>query len=114
MKTYTTKGIYGEGVVYVMEKVEDFNEYEKILGKEHIETYNSNFYSFRDEFKKRIGTIWEDPKQLRYMYNGKPVYVKYKVIGLEDNNPWADWYWIVQNEDDPRDIRYINCNDPDF
>lgn len=114
MKTYDAKGIYGEGTVYVMEKPEDFDEYEKILGKECIKTYNSNFYSFRDEFKEKIGTWWEDPKQFKYMYNGEPVYVRYKIIGLEDNKPWADWFWIVQNEDDPRDIRYINCNDPDF
>lgn len=104
MKTYTTKGIYCEGTIYVMERPEDFDEYEKILGKERIETYNPNFYSFRDEFREKIGTYWEDPKQ----------HVRYKIIALEDNNPWADWYWIVQNEDDPRDVRFINCNDPDF
>lgn len=114
MRTYTQKGICGYGTVYVMERMEDFDEYEKILGREYIERFNPNFYEFKKEFKERIGTWWEDRKQLRYMYNGKPVYVRYKIIGLEDNNPFMDWYWIVQNEDDSRDVRYINCNDPDF
>jgi len=114
MRTYTEKGIYCEGTVYVMETPEDFDEYEKRLGKNYIDTYNPNFYSFREEFKEKLGMSWKDKKSLRYIYNGEPVYVKYRVIAVEDNVPMADWYWVVQNEEHPADVRRINCNDPDF
>ena len=44
------------------------------------------------------------------MYNGEPVYVEYKVIALEDDYANMDWYWVVQNVDDDRDIKYVNVN----
>ena len=46
-------------------------------------------------------------------YKGVPVYAEYKVISIEYNNPMMDWYWVVQNVDDERDIKYLltNCWD---
>ena len=117
MKTYETKGIIGEDTVYVLETLEDWDEYEKILkdiDKDFISKYNPNFYSFKEDFKKYIGKIWRDKNQLRYRINGKPVYVEYKVIAIEDDYANMDWYWVVQNVDDDRDIKYINGNSWDM
>lgn len=116
MKIYETEGVYGQGNAYVMETLEDFDEYEKYMKQRDPEfpKWNPNFYSFRDDFKKYIGKTWQDKRQLRYKYNGAPVYVEYKVIAIEDNDPMADWYWIVRNEDDHRDIKYILANSYDL
>ena len=117
MKTYETKGIIGEDTVYVLETLEDWDEYEKILkdiDKDFITKYNPNFYSFKEDFKQYIGKIWRDKNQLRYRINGKPVYVEYKVIAIEDDYANMDWYWVVQNVDDDRDIKYINGNSWDM
>lgn len=115
MKIYKQKsGIYPnwEDDVYVLETLEDWDEYEKILKDKDQDflKWNPNFYSFKEDFKKYIGKIWQNKEQLRYMFNGEPVYVEYKVIALEDDNPNMDWYWVVQNVDDDRDIKYILAN----
>lgn len=110
METYIQNGIYGEGIVYVLKTIEDWDIYEKLSRDKDPDflKYNPNFFSFKEEFKKYIGKIWQDKKQLRYKYNGIPVYVEYKIIAIEDNKPWMDWYWVAQNVDDERDIQYIN------
>ncbi len=115
MKIYKQKsGIYPnwEDDVYVLETLEDWDEYEKILKDKDQDflKWNPNFYSFKEDFKKYIGKIWQNKEQLRYMFNGEPVYVEYKVIALEDDNPNMDWYWVVQNVDDDRDIKHILAN----
>ena len=112
METYRMKGIYGEGDVYALKTIEDWDEYEKLC-RERIK-YNPNFFSFKEDFEKYIGKIWKDKDQLRYTYNSVPVYVEYKVIAIEDNNPMMDWYWIVQNVDDDRDIKTILVNSYDL
>lgn len=112
MITYTDKGTAGEGPVYVLETLADFDTYEKILGgKDMIMKYNPVFYKIKDEFRKRIGSIWEDTSKARYEYEGRPVYAKYTVIAIEDNTAFLDWYWVMRNRDDERDIRYVNIND---
>jgi hypothetical protein len=117
MKTYVAKGIIGEDTVYVLETLEDWDEYEKILndiGENYIKECNPNFYSFKEDFKKYIGKIWQDKNQLRYKINGKPVYVEYKIIAMEDDFANLDWYWVVQNVDDDRDIKYVLANSWDI
>ena len=117
METYKSKGLYGEGTVYVLKTVEDFDEYEKLLESEeegYIKKYNPNFYAFKEDFIKYVGKIWEDKDQLRYTLNGVPVYVEYKVIGIEDNVPYADWYWLVQNIQDENNIKHILANSPEL
>lgn len=115
MKIYTEKSLIipgTEGKVYVLETMEDWDEYEKILKDMDPDflKWNPNFYSFKEEFEKYIGKIWQDKRQLRYMYNGEPVYVEYKIIALQDDEPNMDWYWVVQNVDDDRDIKYVLGN----
>jgi len=116
METYRMKGIYGEGDVYVLNTMEDWDEYEKLCREKDPDflKWNPNFFSFKEDFEKYIGKVWQDKKQLRYTYNGVPVYVEYKVIGMEDNGPMMDWYWIVQNVDDDRDIKSILANSWDL
>ena len=116
METYRMKGIYGEGDVYVLKTIEDWNEYEKLCKEQNSDflKYNPNFFSFKEDFEKYIGKVWQDKEQLRCTYNGVPVYVEYKVIAIEDNNPMMDWYWIVQNVDDDRDVKSILANSCDL
>lgn len=116
METYRMKGIYGEGDVYVLKTIEDWDEYEKLCKERNSDflLYNPNFFSFKEDFEKYIGKVWQDKEQLRYTYNGVPVYVEYKVIAIEDNNPMMDWYWIVQNVDDDRDVKSILANSWDL
>lgn len=116
METYRMKGIYGEGDVYVLKTIEDWDEYEKLCREKNSDflKYNPNFFSFKEDFEKYIGKVWQDKEQLRYTYNNEPVYVEYKVIAIEDNNPMMDWYWIVQNVDDDRDVKSILANSCDL
>lgn len=116
METYRMKGIYGEGDVYVLKTIEDWDEYEKLCRERNSDflKYNPNFFSLKEDFEKYIGKVWKDKEQLRYTYNGEPVYVEYKVIAIEDNNPMMDWYWIVQNVDDDRDVKSILANSCDL
>jgi len=119
MKVYKKKSPFIPGVednVYVLETMEDWDEYERILKDtdQDFLKWNPNFYSFKEDFKKYIGKIWQDKNQLRYTFNGNPVYVEYKVIALEDDNPNLDWYWVVQNVDDDRDIKYVLANSWDM
>ena len=122
MKTYKQKSPFFPecsdryGDVYVLETLEDWDEYEALLKSksENFLIYNPNFYAFKDEFKQYIGKIWQDKNQLRYTCNGVPVYVEYKVIAIEDDNAMLDWYWVVQNVDDDRDIKYILANSLDL
>lgn len=116
METYRMKGIYGEGDVYVLKTIEDWDEYEKLCREKNSDflQYNPNFFSLKEDFEKYIGKVWKDKEQLRYTYNGEPVYVEYKVIAIEDNNPMMDWYWIVQNVDDDRDVKSILANSCDL
>ena len=116
METYRMKGICGEGDVYVLKTIEDWDEYEKLCKERNSDflKYNPNFFSFKEDFEKYIGKVWQDKEQLRYTYNDEPVYVEYKVIAIEDNNPMMDWYWIVQNVDDDRDVKSILANNCDL
>ena len=116
METYRMKGIYGEGDVYVLKTIEDWDEYENLCRERNSDflKYNPNFFSFKEDFEKYIGKTLEDHNQLRYTFNDIPVYEEYKVIGIEDNNPMMDWYWIVQNVDDDRDIKSILANSCDL
>lgn len=61
MKTYKQKSpfiIGREENVYVLETLDDWDEYEKYLNDkdpDYIPQCNPNFYSFKEDFKKYIG-----------------------------------------------------------
>ena len=116
MKIYKQKGIYGEGDVYTIYSLEDWDAYEKICKEKDPEflKYNPNFYSFKEDFIKYVGKIWQDKNQLKHTLNGVPLYVEYKVIGIEDNNPMMDWYWVLENVDDPKNTKHLLANSYDL
>jgi len=64
-----------------------------------------------EDFKKIFGKIWEDKKDIRYFYNDVPVYHEYRVIGLEDNNAWADYYWILEDKNGLRRYELANMSE---
>lgn len=104
METYRMNGIYGEGDVYVLKTMEDWDELEKISREKDPEfpKWNPAFFPIKNDFQKYMGKIWQEKD------------TRYRVIGIEDNNPMADWYWIVQNVNDDRDIKHILANSKDL
>jgi len=116
MKIYKQNGMYGEGNVYLLETLEDWDEYEKICKEQDPDfpKWNPNFYAIKEEFKEYISRIWEDKSAIRYKLNGIPVYKEYYVVGVEDNCPWMDWYWKVQNVDNPNDVQFLLVNSHDL
>lgn len=107
MKTYQEKGIYGTGTVYLLEKVEDFDELATIKGcsLEELDKH-SNFSSFKEDFIKYIGKLWVDTSDSDIKL--------FRIIGLEDNEPMADWYWVVEYVNDKSIVKHPLANDPDF
>lgn len=116
MKKYRDTGPYGEGDIYVLESLEDFDEYLKIDPNTSLSP--TGWWNVcKNGFAKYGGKYIDDKSQLRYMFNGKGIYVRYKVIGLEVNDPWSDVYWVLENEDDQRDVKQIfglRMLDPDI
>ena len=111
MKKYFADGPFGHQPVYVLKNLDDFREYKKLLGEEGIRRLLPNFYTIRKRFKKLCGTI---VKQESYDENNNVVSTDYKVIGIEDNYAYSDWYWILQDINDPKIITYVNINDSEF
>ena len=117
MRIYKEKGIYGEDDVYELKTLEDFDEYERILKEKNPDNFlkcHPGFYKIKEEFKEYLRCRWEDKENLRYTLNGIPIYKTYIVVGIEDNYAMADWYWILRNEDDLEDIKYILANSHDL
>ena len=95
-------GLYGEGIVYVINSIEDFDEYAKVTNKS-----KEKIDKLKERFNKYIGKIWQDFNKPLDIVDGVQQYMEYKIIGLEDNIPYRDYYWVVQNVDDERDIQYV-------
>lgn len=92
---------YREDNVYLIERIEDFEEWRQL----HKNSNGNRFADeMEDEFRQYIGKTWINPKTGNH----------YKIIGLEDNNAWMDWYWVIQNIDDDRDISHELANDTGF
>lgn len=107
MEKYKGSGIYGEGDVYVLRSLDDWNEYEKLQKErtnDNILKWYPGFYQIKESFKKYIGKTWKDKDNSSL----------YKVVAIEDNTPWSDWYWVVQNIDDERDVKHILANSPEL
>ena len=95
-------GLYGEDIVYVINSIEDFDEYAKVTNKS-----KEKIDQLKERFNKYIGKIWCDYEKPLEVVDGVQQYMEYKIIGLEDNIPYRDYYWVVQNVDDERDIQYV-------
>lgn len=86
------KGIYGEGNVwrfYTIEEAEQHN------------TESASWKHCVERMKDCLGKTW-------ISIEGS----EYKIIGLEDNKPYLDYYWILENESGDR--RYELTNFADF
>lgn len=106
MNIRTEDGLYGKGYVYTLYTLEDFDIYENYLNtidNDYIKKYNPNFHSFKEDFKKYVGKLWSITKNETY-----------RVIGIEDDDTMADWYWVLENIENPSDIIYQLANDSDF
>lgn len=99
LKTYKTVGIYGEGVSYVLENLNDWNEYEEFLLSADSMRINPNFYNLKRDFVRNAGEIVE--------YAGK----LYKVVAAEYDETMLDWYYVCENIADSQDRRYYLMND---
>lgn len=64
-----------------------------------------------NDFKNIFGKYWLDKKDVLYLLEGKPIYHKYKIIGVEDSNSWADYYWILEDANGKRKYELANCRD---
>ena len=119
MKIYKEKCLFYPDIPecdnYVLETMEDWDEYEKILKEKSPDFLkcNPNFFSFKEDFKKYIGKIWSNKSYEPDIKKNCPL-TNYKIIAMEDSNSVMDWYWIVQNVDDERDTRYILANSHDL
>lgn len=112
----TSLNLHNKKNVYLLKTPEDWRQYEALLkssGDDFL-VYNPNFYIIKDEFERYVGKIWQDKEHLRYTYNGQPVYKEYKIIAVEDNNVMLDWYWVLQNVNNPDEIKYVLCDDDNF
>ena len=86
-------GIYGRGNVWRFYTIEDAEQHDK----------ESRSWKLVLEYMRQyLGKDWVDKK------SGD----KYKIIGIEDNEPYCDYYWIL--EDESHKIRYELANSADF
>ena len=81
MEHTTEKGIYGEGNVWRFYTVEEAEQHN---------TTSAVWKHIVERMKDYLGKTWI----------GKGC--EYKIIGLEDNEPYLDYYWILENEDGDR------------
>ena len=117
MKVYRKNGLFGEGDVYVLETESDWIEYEAYLREINsgcTDVLDPNFAIFKRMLLKYVGKVWEDKGSIRYMLNGNPVYRKYRIIGMEEDDSNLERYWIMRNIDDDRDIIRILAGDVDI
>lgn len=96
-------GIYGEGDIWKFYSISEAEEHENSC---------PNWPHILERFKEIYGKVWEDRRNLRYRLNGVPVYEEYTIVGVEDNDAWADYYWILKGRDGK--LRYELTNNSDF
>lgn len=81
------KGIYGEGEVWRFYTVEEAEQHKSTSSWQYV----------IEQMKKYLGKTWVSNKEVMYYFNNEPRYMEYKIIGVEDNEPYADYYWILQH-----------------
>lgn len=102
MEHIIEKGIYGEGNIWRFYTVEEAEQHDT---KSEIWKHNIG------RMKEYLGKFWLDKNDILYYYNNEPRYRKYKIIGLEDNEPYCDYYWILEDETGKRKYELANYGD---
>ena len=85
-------GVYGKGNVWRFYTVEEAEQHNP---------KSANWQHCVERMKDCLGKTWS-------AIEGR----EYKIIGLEDNEPYLDYYWILENESGDR--RYELTNYVDF
>lgn len=91
MEHIIENGIYGKGDVWRFYTIEEAEQHDK---------KSAVWNHIISRMKDCLGKTWI----------GKDC--EYKIIGIEDNAPYLDYYWILENESGKR--RYELANFPDF
>ena len=95
-------GIYGEGDVWRFYTVEEAEQHTK----------KSDAWSYIiEQMKKYLGKTWLDKKDIIYYYNNDPRYREYKIVGVEDNESFCDYYWILEGQGGKTKYELINYAD---
>ena len=98
-------GIYGEGDIWQFYDIEEAEQHKG----------NSSSWKYVvEQMKQCLGKIWLDKKDILYFYDDTPIYREYKIIGVEDNEPFCDYYWILEDQRHPRSRKYELVNSADF
>ena len=88
-------GVYGKGCIWRFYSVED------------AEMHDRESDSWRravDEMRLCLGKVWVDKND--------PERKEWVIAGLEDNEPFCDYYWILEDED--HTVRYELVNSAGF
>lgn len=108
MRHYRIKGIHN-----VESDVWDFYSLKEMY--EHKNDCENWKYCIQD-CRRYLGELWHD-NDIRYFFNGKPVYKNiYTIVGFENNNAFADYYWILRplGATDCKSDRYELWNNHSF
>lgn len=93
MEHVKAKGIYGEGDVWRFYTVEEAEKHDsKSAAWNHLV----------GRMKECLGKTWINRDRLTTKERA------YKIIGLEDNEPYLDYYWILENESGERIYELAN------
>jgi hypothetical protein len=84
------KGIYGKGDVWRFYTVEEAEQHN---------TKSESWKYIVEQMKDCLGKTW----------TGRGY--EYRIIGLEDNEPYLDYYWILENESGDRIYELANFAD---
>lgn len=82
------KGIYGKGNVWRFYTVEEAEQHN---------TKSAVWKHIVERMKNYLGKNWPDGGE-------------YKIVGLEDNEPYMDYYWILENEAGERRYELTSFN----
>lgn len=103
MQIYRQNGLYGEGDVIVFETFEDFAEYEALPDfnkrEPNADSPTGAYQYFKNHFSEYVG------------YQVLDCDVIYDVVGVECNDAWADWYWILKNTETDEIIYELSMTD---
>ena len=92
-------GIYGEGDVH-----RAYSAGEASMDKD----FCRNWPNVADDMRRMLGMKWVDLDDA----DGLDACKEWTIIGVEDNEAFADYYWILEDGEGNRRYELANC--PDF